>query len=238
MSVQVMSADSIKVSWTPAPTASNVSVTYYINASSSIYQTGRRKVTDPDREVVISGLHPFAEYHITVQAGNPGGLSDPTGRSASTPTAGQRALLCTVIKLYICVTLTTIINIIRSSSSTCSSVWPSWIACSERESGTLGNGWLGYSPRSREEWHHHILYCPAARHTWCCCPEWDGCSSGPNFWLTSITCSQLHQFEATHQIPVESYSHYHCWNWSIYTNWFLSCIPYTAVEWVVGCCSC
>ena len=45
-------------------------------------------VTDPDREVVISGLHPFAEYYITVQAGNPGGLSEPTGRSVNTPTAG------------------------------------------------------------------------------------------------------------------------------------------------------
>ena len=83
-----MSADSIKVSWTPAPTASSVSVTYYINASSSTYQTVRRTVTDPDREVVISGLHPFAEYYITVQAGNPGGLSEPTGRSVTTLTAG------------------------------------------------------------------------------------------------------------------------------------------------------
>ena len=101
MSVQVMSADSIKVTWTPAPTASSVSVTYYINASSSTYQTVRRTVTDPDHEVVISGLHPFAEYQITVQAGNPGGLSDPTGRNATTPTAGQRTLLCAVIKLYV-----------------------------------------------------------------------------------------------------------------------------------------
>ena len=83
-----MSSDSIKVSWTPAPTASSVSVTYYINASSSIYQTVRRTVTDPDREVVISGLNPFAEYHITVQAGNPGGLSEQTGRNAATLTAG------------------------------------------------------------------------------------------------------------------------------------------------------
>ena len=88
VSAQVMSADSIKVSWTTAPTASSVSVTYYINASSSTYQTVRRTVTDPDREVVISGLHPFAEYYITVQAGNPGGLSEPTGRSATTLTAG------------------------------------------------------------------------------------------------------------------------------------------------------
>ena len=89
VSVQVMPSDSIKVSWTPAPTASSVSVTYYINASSSTYQTVRRTVTDPDREVVISGLHPFAEYYITVQAGNPGGLSEPTGRSATTLTAGE-----------------------------------------------------------------------------------------------------------------------------------------------------
>ena len=89
VSAQAMSSDSIKVSWTPAPTASTVSVTYYINASSSTYQTVRRTVTDPDREVVISGLHPFAEYYITVQAGNPGGLSEPTGRSATTLTAGD-----------------------------------------------------------------------------------------------------------------------------------------------------
>ena len=88
VSAQAVSADSIKVSWTPAPTASSVSVTYYINASSSTYQTVRRTVTDPDREVVISGLHPFAEYHITVQTGNPGGLSEPTGRNAATLTSG------------------------------------------------------------------------------------------------------------------------------------------------------
>ena len=89
VSVQVMSADSIKVSWTLPPSTSSVSVTYYINASSPTYQAIRRSVTDPDREVVISGLHPFAEYYITVQAGNPGGLSEPTGRSATTLMAGD-----------------------------------------------------------------------------------------------------------------------------------------------------
>ena len=89
VSIQVMSADSIKVTWIPAPTESSVSVTYYINASSPTYQTVRGSATDPDREVVISGLHPFAEYYITVQAGNPGGLSEPTGTSATTLTAGE-----------------------------------------------------------------------------------------------------------------------------------------------------
>ena len=89
VAVQVMSADSIKVSWTPAPTASSVSVTYYINASSPTYQTVRGSVTDPDREVVLSRLHPFAEYYITVQVGNPGGLSEPTGRNATTLTTGE-----------------------------------------------------------------------------------------------------------------------------------------------------
>ena len=87
-----MSADSMKVSWTPVPTASSVSVTYYINASSPTYQTVRGSVTDPDREVVLSGLHPFAEYYITVQAGNPGGLSEPAGTSATTLTAGVYAV--------------------------------------------------------------------------------------------------------------------------------------------------
>ena len=89
VSVQVMSANSMKVFWTPAPTASGVGVTYYINASSPTYQAITRSVTDPDRLVVISGLHPFAEYYITVQASNPGGLSEPIGRSATTLTAGE-----------------------------------------------------------------------------------------------------------------------------------------------------
>ena len=98
VAVQAMSAYSIKVSWTPAPTASSVSVTYYINASSSTYQTVRRTVTDPDHEVVISGLHPFTKYYITVQAGNPGGLSEPTGRIVTTLTAGDYTVK-TAIKL-------------------------------------------------------------------------------------------------------------------------------------------
>ena len=97
VSAQAMSSDSIKVSWTPAPTASSVSVTYYINASSSTYQTVRRTVTDPDRQVVVSGLHPFVEYHITVQAGNPGGLSEPTGRSAATLTASVYCYNCNLV---------------------------------------------------------------------------------------------------------------------------------------------
>ena len=88
VSAKAMSSDSIKVSWTPAPTASSVSVTYYINASLSTYRTVRT-VSGPDHEVVISGLHPFAEYYITVQAGNPGGLSEPTGTSITTLTAGE-----------------------------------------------------------------------------------------------------------------------------------------------------
>ena len=89
VSARVMSTVSIRVSWTPAPTASSLSVIYYVNVSSPTYQAMTRSVTDPDREVVISGLHPFAEYYITVQAGNPGGLSEPIGRSATTLTAGK-----------------------------------------------------------------------------------------------------------------------------------------------------
>ena len=89
VSVRVMSADSIIVSWTPTPTASSVIVTYYINASSPTYQAIGRSATDPDRTVVISGLHPYAGYYITVQAGNPGGLSEPSGVNATTLTAGE-----------------------------------------------------------------------------------------------------------------------------------------------------
>ena len=123
----------------------------------------------------------------------------------------------------------------RSSHSTYSSICPTWRGCSERERSTLGSGWLGYSPRSRKEWHHHILYCPAARHTWCCCPEWDSCSGEPNICLSWVTCSQPDQFEAIHNLLMESCRHNHCWSWAIYINWCLSSVPYLAVEWVVGC---
>ena len=120
-------------------------------------------------------------------------------------------------------------------SSICSSICPTCITWSEGDWGTLGRGWLENSPRNREEWNYHILYCPAARHTWCCCPEWDSCSAGPNLWLTSVTCSQPHQFEALHQICVESCSHNHCWNWSFFINWHCGSFPHIGVEWVVKC---
>ena len=119
--------------------------------------------------------------------------------------------------------------------SICSSSCLTWNACSEGYWSSLGSGCLGYSPRSREEWHHYILYCPAVRHTWCCCPQWDSCSAGPNLWLTSVTCSQPHQFEALHRICVESCSHNHCWNWSFFINWHYGSFSYIAVEWVVMC---
>ena len=105
VSAQVMSADSIKVSWSPAPTASSVNVAYYINAFSPTYQAMQRSVTDPDREVVISGLHPFAKYYVTVQAGNPGGLSEPTGRSATTLTAGEYYPNCTIPTVDLCTSI-------------------------------------------------------------------------------------------------------------------------------------
>ena len=119
--------------------------------------------------------------------------------------------------------------------STCSSIFPTCNACSEGKGSLLGSGWLGYSPKRRKEWHHHILYCPAVRQTWCCCPEWDSCSAGPNLWLTSVTCSQPHQFEAIHQICVESCSHNHCWSWAICISRRCIPVPYIAVMWVVGC---
>ena len=116
----------------------------------------------------------------------------------------------------------------------CSSVYPTCNASSEGERSTLDNSWLEHSPKGREEWHHHNLYYSADKHTRCCYPEWDSCSAGPTFRLTSVACSQPHWFEAIHQIRVESCSHNHCWGWSIYKRWGLSPVPYIAMEWVVA----
>ena len=60
----------ITVTWT-APT-NHQSLVYHVNYSSPL--TGRNSTTTSDTTLTLTGLHPYEEYSISVQAGNKGGL--------------------------------------------------------------------------------------------------------------------------------------------------------------------
>ena len=70
----------ITVTWT-APT-NNQSLVYNVNYSSPM--TGRNSTTTSDTTLTLTGLHPYEEYTISVQAGNKGGLSVPVNGTART----------------------------------------------------------------------------------------------------------------------------------------------------------
>ena len=119
--------------------------------------------------------------------------------------------------------------------SICSSIPPVMREVKENGAHWAVVSWGIHPEAGRNGIDHYILYCPAARHTWCCWPEWDSCSAGPSFWLTSVTCSQPHQLEATHEICVESCSHNHCWKKSFFINWHCGSFLHIAVVYVLGC---
>ena len=70
----------ITVTWT-APT-NHKSLVYHVNYSSPL--TGQNSTTTSDTTLTLTGLHPYEEYTISVQAGNEGGLSVPVTGTART----------------------------------------------------------------------------------------------------------------------------------------------------------
>ena len=82
----------ITVTWT-APT-NHQSLVYHVNYSSPL--TGQNSTTTSDTTLTLTGLHPYEEYTISVQAGNKGGLSVPV-----TGTAMAGELVCPITQLIL-----------------------------------------------------------------------------------------------------------------------------------------
>ena len=72
-----LSSTSIRVQWSPPPNSDRLPLTYHVN------YTGMSRSTS-DTTLTITGLHPYEEYTISVQAGNEGGLSVPVTGTART----------------------------------------------------------------------------------------------------------------------------------------------------------
>ena len=63
--------------WSPPPNSDRSPLTYHVN------YTGISRSTS-DTTLTLTGLHPYEEYSISVQAGNEGGLSVPVAGTART----------------------------------------------------------------------------------------------------------------------------------------------------------
>ena len=72
-----LNSTSINVRWSASPNSDRLPLTYHIN------YTGMSRSTS-DITLTLTGLHPYKEYTISVQAGNKGGLSVPVTGTART----------------------------------------------------------------------------------------------------------------------------------------------------------
>ena len=72
-----LSSTSINVRWSPPANSDQLPLTYHVN------YTGLGRST-LDTTLTLTGLHPYEEYTISVQAGNKGGLSVPVTGTART----------------------------------------------------------------------------------------------------------------------------------------------------------
>ena len=72
-----LSSTSINVQWIRPPNSDRLPLTYHVN------YTGMSRSAS-DTTLSLTGLHPYEEYTISVQAGNKGGLSVPVTGTART----------------------------------------------------------------------------------------------------------------------------------------------------------
>ena len=83
-----LSSTSINVRWSPPPNSDRLPLTYHVN------YTGMSRSTS-DTTLTLTGLHPYEEYTISVQAGNEGGLSVPVTGTARTYSDSELVLIQT-----------------------------------------------------------------------------------------------------------------------------------------------
>ena len=85
--LQVISSTFIRVTWTPSPNAQRLPLTYHVGHSSEF--TVLMSTSTTKLSLVLTGLHPFDKYTVTVEAENNGGRGGPVVRKATTLSAGM-----------------------------------------------------------------------------------------------------------------------------------------------------
>ena len=92
--LEKLSSTSIRVTWTPPPNAERLPLTYHVGYSSEF--TFERSKSTTELSLVLTGLHPFDVYTVTVEAENTGGRGGPTMKEARALTDGMR-FVCVMI---------------------------------------------------------------------------------------------------------------------------------------------
>ena len=80
------------MTWTPPPNAERLPLTYHVGYSSEF--TAERSTPTTELSLVLTGLHPFDVYTVTVEAENTGGRGGPTMKEARTLSGG---MLCVCV---------------------------------------------------------------------------------------------------------------------------------------------
>ena len=75
------------MTWTPPPNAERLPLTYHVGYSSDF--TTERSNSTTNLSLILTGLHPFDEYTVTVEAENNGGKGGHIVRQATTLSAGM-----------------------------------------------------------------------------------------------------------------------------------------------------
>ena len=70
------------MTWTPPPNAKRLPLTYHVGYSSEFTTEGSNSTTE--LSLILTGLHPFDEYTVTVEAENLAGNSGPLYKSVRT----------------------------------------------------------------------------------------------------------------------------------------------------------
>ena len=87
------------MTWTPPPNAERLPLTYHVGYSSEFTAEGSTPTTN--LSLVLTGLHPFDVYTVTVEAENTGGRGGPIMKEAQTSSDGMFCKLQCVSALYL-----------------------------------------------------------------------------------------------------------------------------------------
>ena len=80
------------MTWTPPPNAERLPLTYHVGYFSEF--TALRSTPTKELSLVLTGLHPFDVYTVTVEAANTGGRGGTTMKEARSLTDG---MLCVCV---------------------------------------------------------------------------------------------------------------------------------------------
>ena len=99
MKLEVLSSKSIDVNWKAPENGQNLN--YYVGYTSAL-TTAKTEAPTVSTNMTLTGLHPYEEYTISVQAGNRAGLSVPVTGTARTFGGSEYMIIVISVLITVC----------------------------------------------------------------------------------------------------------------------------------------